>query len=70
LPGAYSASPVFGDGKIYFVNEEGKGTVLAPGKKFKKLGENGFGERMLASYAISDGAIFVRTKAHLYRIQE
>lgn len=70
LPGGYSASPVFADGKIYFVNEEGQGTVIAPGKKFKKLGENGFGERTLASYAISDGAVFVRTKEHLYRVQQ
>jgi outer membrane protein assembly factor BamB len=68
LPGAYSASPVYADGKIYFVNEEGKGTVIAPGKKYKKLGDNGFPERTLASYAIGDGAIFVRTKEHLYRI--
>jgi outer membrane protein assembly factor BamB len=70
LPGGYSASPVFADGKIYFVNEEGKGTVIAPGKKYKKLGENGFSDRTLASYAISDGAIFVRTKEHLYRVQQ
>jgi outer membrane protein assembly factor BamB len=70
LPGGYSASPVYADGKIYFVNEEGKGTVVAPGKKYKRLGDNGFPERTLASYAISDGAIFVRTKEHLYRVQE
>jgi outer membrane protein assembly factor BamB len=70
LPGKYSASPVYVDGKIYFVNEEGKGTVIAPGKKYKKLGENGFDERMLASYCIGDGAIFVRTKPHLYRVQK
>lgn len=70
LPGGYSASPVYADGKIYFVNEEGKGTVIAPGRKYKKLGENGFAERTLASYAIGDGAIFVRTKQHLYRVQQ
>ena len=70
LPGKYSASPVFADGRIYFVNEEGKGTVIAPGKKFKQLGDNGFEEPTLASYAIANGAIFVRTKEHLYRIEE
>jgi outer membrane protein assembly factor BamB len=70
LGGGFSASPTFADGKIYFVNEEGKGTVIAPGKKYKKLGENGFPERTLASYAISDRAIFVRTKGNLYRVQE
>ena len=70
LPGKYSASPVYADGKVYFVNEEGKGTVIAPGKKYKKLSDNGFGETTYASYAIGDGAIFVRTKLHLYRVQE
>lgn len=70
LPGNYSASPVYADGKIYFVNEEGKGTVIAPGRKYKKLADNGFPETTYASYAISDGAIFVRTKENLYRVQE
>lgn len=70
LGGGFSSSPVYADGNIYFVNEEGKGTVIAPGKKYKKLAENGFGERTLASYAIGDGAIFVRTNKHLYRVQK
>jgi outer membrane protein assembly factor BamB len=70
LPGEYSASPVYADGKIYFVNEQGKGTVIAPGKKYKKLADNGFPATTYASYAISDGAIFVRTKEHLYRVQQ
>jgi hypothetical protein len=68
--GNYSSSLVYADGKIYLQSEDGKGVVLAPGKKFKKLAENGFGERTLASYAIGDGAIFVRTDKHLYRVEE
>lgn len=70
LPGGYSASPLFADGKIYFVNEDGKGTVIAPGSKYKKLADNGFPERTLASYAVADGAIFVRTKLQLYRVEQ
>lgn len=70
IGGNYSSSPVYADGKIYVVNEEGKGTVFAPGKKYKRLAINGFEERTLASYAIGDGAIFVRTAKHLYRVQE
>ena len=69
VPGGYSASPIFADGKIYIVNEDGAGTVFRPGRKFEKLGENGFGERTLASYAVGDGAIFVRTEEALYRVQ-
>ncbi len=64
----YSASPVYADGRIYFQDELGKGTVLRPGKKFQKLGENGFGEATLASYCVGDGAIFLRTEKHLYKV--
>ena len=68
--GDYSASPVFADGKIYIVSEEGEGTVFRPGKKFVKLGENGFGERTLASYAVGENALFVRTEKALYRVHQ
>ena len=64
----YSASPVYADGKIYCQDEDGKGTVLKAGKEFRKLGENGFQEPSLASYCVGDGAFFVRTEKHLYRV--
>ena len=70
VPGNYSASPLFADGKIYLVNEEGTGTVLRPGREFEKLAKNGFPEQTLASYAVADGAIFVRTEKALYRISQ
>lgn len=66
----FSASPVYADGKIYFQDEEGKGTVLKVGTKFQKLGENGFKEPTLASYCVGDGAIFVRTEKRLYKVVE
>ena len=40
LPGSYSASPVFADGRIYLLNESGETTVIAPGKNFGKLASN------------------------------
>ena len=64
----FSASPIYADGKIYLQDEEGKGTVLKAGKKFQKLGENGFKEASLASYSVGDGAIFVRTEKRLYKV--
>ncbi len=70
LGGGYSSSPVYADGKIYFQNETGEGTVIAPGKVFAKLGANGFNERTLASYAVADDAIFIRTEKALYRVEE
>ncbi len=69
LGGNYSASPIFADGRIYFQNEEGVGVVIKPGKTFEKLAENPLGERTLASYAVDDGALFIRSQENLYRIK-
>lgn len=66
--GNYSASPLLADGKIYLQNETGTGVVLKPGKTFERLAENALGEKTLASYAVTDGALFIRSEKHLYRI--
>lgn len=68
VEGAYSASPTFAEGRIYITNENGKTTVLAPGKKFKVLAQNDVDEKTLASFAVTDGTIFLRTKSSLYRV--
>lgn len=64
-----SASPIFADGKIYIQDEQGLGVVLTPGKTFTKPATNPIGERTLSSYAVTDGALFIRGDKHLYRIQ-
>jgi outer membrane protein assembly factor BamB len=68
LGGNFSASPVFADGRIYFLNEEGMTTVLAPGKEFRRLATNSLDGWTFASMAISGGAIFLRSDSNLYRI--
>ncbi len=70
LGGNYSASPLFADGKLYFQSEDGTGSVLKPGKEFVVLAKNSLNERTLASYAVADKALFIRTAEHLYRIQQ
>ncbi len=70
LGGNHSASPVFVDGRIYFQNEEGVTTVIAPGPEFRELARNRLDGVTLASMAVSDGALFLRTDTHLYRIEE
>ena len=70
IGGNCSASPVYADGRIYIQNEEGVGTVIKAGKQFEKLATNSLQERTLASYAVGDDALFIRTELHLYRIQE
>jgi outer membrane protein assembly factor BamB len=69
LPGNYSASPLYAGGKIYFQSEQGVGTILKAGTRFEVVGRNPMGERTLASYAVADGALFLRTEKNLYRIQ-
>jgi outer membrane protein assembly factor BamB len=70
LGGNYAASPFFADGRIYFVSREGKTTVLKPGTQFLRLAENRLQAAVIATPAISDHAIFLRSDTHLYRIQQ
>lgn len=63
----YSASPIAVDDKLYFLSEDGVGTVLQAGTTFRVLAKNEMSERTLASYAMIDGALFLRTEKHLYR---
>lgn len=67
LGGNFSASPVYGDGKIYFLNETGVATVIAPGKEYQQLATNTLPGRTLATPALIDGALFLRTDRRLYR---
>lgn len=46
----------------------GSDVVLAAGKEFRKLAENPLEERTLASYAVTHGALFIRSEEHLFRI--
>ena len=70
LDGNFSASPVFADGRIYFQSEEGVTTVIRPGRAFERLMVNRLDEPTLASMAVSNGSLFLRGQAHLYRIRE
>lgn len=69
LDGAFSASPVYADGKIYFQAEEGEGFVIKADKQFELIARNELKARTLASYAIGERALFIRTDGHLYRIE-
>ena len=59
---------MFADGRLYFQNEEGVGYVLKAGKSFEQLSKIELGKRTLASYAVDDGALFIRGAEHLFRI--
>jgi len=42
---------------------------VKPGKTFELLAKNDLGQRTLASYAVTDGALFIRGATDLFRIQ-
>lgn len=66
--GNYYASLVAADGRIYTLNDEGEATVLEASPAFEVLAVNEVGERTLASPAISDGQIFIRSDDSLFAI--
>jgi len=68
LGAKFSASPVWADGKIYFLAENGKMTVVEDGPTFKMVAQNELGEKCCASPAISQGNLFIRTDKALYCI--
>lgn len=68
--GNYSASPLCAAGKIYFCSEEGKTTVVAAGRQFRVLAENTLPDGFMASPAAAGHALFLRTRTHLYRVED
>ncbi|HYK88591.1 MAG TPA: PQQ-binding-like beta-propeller repeat protein [Acidobacteriota bacterium] len=65
---AFTASPVAGDGKIYFSSEEGDIYVIKAGPTFEVLARNSMGEVCMASPAISEGTIYFRTQSQLVAV--
>lgn len=70
LGGNYSASPILVGDKLYFCSEEGVTTVIRAGREFEELARNDLEEAILASPAAAENALFIRTAAAIYRIQE
>ena len=64
--GYYYSSPVAADNKIYIASANGVVVVLDAGEQLKILATNELDGAILATPAIVDGNIYVRTEAHLY----
>jgi outer membrane protein assembly factor BamB len=64
--GAYYASPVAGDGKVYFVSKEGKISVIRAGSGWVKLSTGDLDEPVIATPAIYGSRIYIRTDGTLY----
>ena len=68
--GAFTASPVASDGKIYLSSEDGEVFVFKAGPKHELLSTNPMGEVLMATPAISDGMLIVRGLKHVFGIGE
>ena len=64
----FSASPVASDGKIYLSNEDGEILVVSAGDKFTHIATNTMGEMLMATPALSDGVMYVRSSESLFAI--
>ena len=64
----FSASPVASDGKIYLSNEDGEIIVVAAGEKFNHIATNSMGELLMATPALSDGVMYVRSSGSLFAV--
>ena len=69
IGGTYAASPIFGDNRLYFFSQQGKTTVLRPGRSFDVLATDSLPSGFMASPAVSGKALFLRTRTDLYRIE-
>jgi outer membrane protein assembly factor BamB len=67
---SFASSPVAADGRIYFASETGEVLVLRAGPEYELLATNTMDEVVMATPAISDGLLVVRTLGHVVGIGE
>ena len=64
----FSASPVAAGGKLYLASEDGEVYVVKAGPKYELLATNAMDDGCMATPAIADGMIIIRTRSHIYGI--
>ena len=70
IGGDYAASVLYADGRVYCFSQQGKAAVLQAERTFEVLARNELAVGFMASPAVDGKALFLRTKTHLYRIEE
>ena len=68
LGGPFSASPLCADGRIYFFGEQGAIPVVAVADEYKLLATNHLDAGFMASPAVYNNSLILRSRTHLYRI--
>jgi len=66
--GIFSASPIAGDGKVYFVSEAGETIVLKAGRTFEVLARNKLDGHFVASPAAGGGKVFLRADDRVFAV--
>ncbi|MBS0204277.1 MAG: PQQ-binding-like beta-propeller repeat protein [Planctomycetes bacterium] len=69
LPGEYWASPLYANGLVYCFSQQGHIPVFEAGREFKLVADNKFDEGFVASPAVAGKALILRSKGHLYRVE-
>ncbi|MBN1561609.1 PQQ-binding-like beta-propeller repeat protein [candidate division KSB1 bacterium] len=67
--GFFGASPLYADGAIYFFNKKNAAIVIKASSEFELLAQNILEEGFMASPAVKDRSLILRTKTHLYRVE-
>jgi len=68
LGSGFSASPVAADGRIYLSNEDGDMVVVRAGTEFEHIATNPIGGLLMATPALSEGVMYVRSVDSLMAI--
>jgi outer membrane protein assembly factor BamB len=68
IGGNHCASPVYADGKIYFLSEAGETAVIEAGPQFKEVARSKLEEKCQASISVSGGRLFIRSEKNLFCI--
>jgi outer membrane protein assembly factor BamB len=68
--GFFYASPLAAEGRIYAASYNGMLVVFAAGDQCQVLARNNIGESIVATPALADGKLYVRTEGHIYAFAE
>ncbi len=67
---SFSASGVAADGKLYFPSEQGDMYVVKAGGKFELLAANAMQDILMATPAISEGTLYIRSHHYLFAVAD
>ena len=68
--GSYYTSPVAANGRIYVASINGVLSVIKAGEKPDVIGRTDFKERLVATPALVDNKIYIRTAEHLWAFRK